>query len=424
MVGRRPTDADLRGEHRCRHPAVGAEQVDHPRSTSSSSIIEMIVSVCVILPSDHLDFARIDESNGGTWGNPGAWDRPSHAQRISEPPPAYQARRDETRRARGRRRRAAGRRSTTPTSNTGCGRRCPTRSVRCGIGTRRAGVLAARDLLDLPTDHVPQLIDVDAWLRPLTGFGYRAVDGILPGGEFFRALADRTFASTQYVRWEGSPLYTPEPDVIHEVMGHGNCLACPEIADLHRLAGAAIGRLEGERSRAIHRRRVLVHRRVRRGDRARRSEGVRHRPAQLAGRTRLVRRPRRNPTDRHRGDGARSTTTSTTTNRCCSPASRSPTCSTWSAASSPTPPTTRSTASSPADHRLPRRSCSCLDRLEQRLEVALAEPGRPAALDDLDEHGRAVGDRFGEQLQQIPVGSRSRRGCPVPRCRPTARGGN
>ncbi len=113
------------------------------------------------------------------------------------------------------------------------------------------GVLAAREVLDLPTDHVPQLIDVDAWLRPLTGFGYRAVDGILPGGEFFRALARRTFPSTQYVRWEGSPLYTPEPDVIHEVMGHGNCLACPEIADLHRLAGAAIGRLDRERSRAM-----------------------------------------------------------------------------------------------------------------------------------------------------------------------------
>ena len=70
----------------------------------------------------------------------------------------------------------------------------------------------------------------------------------MPAAEFFAALADRTFSSTQYVRWEGSPLYTPEPDVIHEVMGHGNCLACPEIAELHRLAGEAIGRVHTERS--------------------------------------------------------------------------------------------------------------------------------------------------------------------------------
>ena len=111
-----------------------------------------------------------------------------------------------------------------------------------------AGVLRARERLGLPTDRVPQLADVDAWLRPLTGFGYRAVDGILPTKEFFGALARRVFPSTQYLRWEGSPVYTPEPDVIHEVMGHGNCLACPEIAELHRLAGTVIERLDDERA--------------------------------------------------------------------------------------------------------------------------------------------------------------------------------
>jgi phenylalanine-4-hydroxylase len=114
-----------------------------------------------------------------------------------------------------------------------------------------AGVLAAREGLDLPTDRVPQLVEVDVWLRPLTGFGYRAVAGILPADEFFDALAHRMFPSTQYLRWEGSPLYTPEPDVIHEVMGHANCLACAEIAELHRLAGAVVGRLGDERSRQL-----------------------------------------------------------------------------------------------------------------------------------------------------------------------------
>ena len=114
-----------------------------------------------------------------------------------------------------------------------------------------AGVLAAREGLALPTDRVPQLVEVDRWLRPLTGFGYRAVAGLLPADEFFDALANSTFPSTQYLRWEGSPLYTPEPDVIHEVMGHGNCLACPEIAELHRLAGAMVGRLRSERARQM-----------------------------------------------------------------------------------------------------------------------------------------------------------------------------
>jgi phenylalanine-4-hydroxylase len=112
-----------------------------------------------------------------------------------------------------------------------------------------AGVLDARDRLGLPIDRIPQLVDVDARLRPLTRFGYRAVAGLLPADEFFDALAHGMFSSTQYLRWEGSPLYTPEPDVIHEVMGHANCLACPEIAELHRMAGAVIGRLHDERAR-------------------------------------------------------------------------------------------------------------------------------------------------------------------------------
>ncbi len=112
-------------------------------------------------------------------------------------------------------------------------------------------VLAAKHGLALPGDRIPQLAEVDATLRPITGFGYRAVAGILPADEFFAALASRSFPSTQYVRWEGAPLYTPEPDVIHEVMGHGNCLACPEIAELHRLAGAAAGRVTTDEARQL-----------------------------------------------------------------------------------------------------------------------------------------------------------------------------
>lgn len=112
-------------------------------------------------------------------------------------------------------------------------------------------VLAARDRLALPTDRVPQLGDVSASLRELTGFEFRAVPGLVPSVEFFGGLGRGRFSSTQYVRWEGSPLYTPEPDVIHEVFGHANALACPEIADLHRLAGQATERVEGERERQV-----------------------------------------------------------------------------------------------------------------------------------------------------------------------------
>ena len=39
------------------------------------------------------------------------------------------------------------------------------------------------------------------------------------------------FWSTQYLRHPSVPLYTPEPDVIHEVIGHANQLAGPGYAD-------------------------------------------------------------------------------------------------------------------------------------------------------------------------------------------------
>jgi phenylalanine-4-hydroxylase len=56
------------------------------------------------------------------------------------------------------------------------------------------------------------------------------------------------FHSTQYVRHPAVPLYTPEPDIIHEVIGHGHLLATPTFSELHRLAGVAINRLERSES--------------------------------------------------------------------------------------------------------------------------------------------------------------------------------
>ena len=102
--------------------------------------------------------------------------------------------------------------------------------------------LEAKAALDLPTDHIPQLNEVTERLAPLTGFHYVPAAGIVPVKEFYGCLADREFHSTQYVRHPSAPLYTPEPDLIHEVIGHANLLADPEFAELNRLAGEAARR--------------------------------------------------------------------------------------------------------------------------------------------------------------------------------------
>jgi phenylalanine-4-hydroxylase len=106
--------------------------------------------------------------------------------------------------------------------------------------------LDAAAFLDLPRDRVPQLRQVSADLHRLTGFGVRPVPGLVPTRVFYGTLADRTFCSTQYIRHHSVPLYTPEPDVVHELVGHCNMLASPEFADLYQLAGQASRRSESD----------------------------------------------------------------------------------------------------------------------------------------------------------------------------------
>jgi len=102
----------------------------------------------------------------------------------------------------------------------------------------------AKTALALPEDRVPQLDEVTAGLRPLTGFSYHPAAGLVPLDEFYGSLADRVFHSTQYIRHPSAPLYTPEPDLVHEVIGHGNLLADPTMAEVKRLAGEAARRCE------------------------------------------------------------------------------------------------------------------------------------------------------------------------------------
>ena len=81
-----------------------------------------------------------------------------------------------------------------------------------------------------PTDRVPQLDEVTA--RPGPADRLR----LPPGPRDRRRCASSTarsatgvFHSTQYVRHPSQPLYTPEPDIIHEVIGHGNMLGSPAL---------------------------------------------------------------------------------------------------------------------------------------------------------------------------------------------------
>ncbi|KAL3160002.1 hypothetical protein ABBQ38_010389 [Trebouxia sp. C0009 RCD-2024] len=88
-------------------------------------------------------------------------------------------------------------------------------------------------------DEVPQLEDMSRILKSATGWQIRPVAGLLHPRDFLNGLAFRTFHSTQYVRHHSQPMYTPEPDVCHELLGHVPMLADSAYCDLVQNIGVA-----------------------------------------------------------------------------------------------------------------------------------------------------------------------------------------
>ena len=126
-------------------------------------------------------------------------------------------------------------------------RRLARRLGGSGAGTRAPRlrrILSCVRRLELPRERIPQMREVSARVEALSGFRLEPVAGLVEPRVFLESLANGVFLSTQYIRHHSTPLHTPEPDVVHENVGHAVTLASERLAELNRLIGRAVRRAQ------------------------------------------------------------------------------------------------------------------------------------------------------------------------------------
>jgi len=107
--------------------------------------------------------------------------------------------------------------------------------ARLGVREWRAG----SERLALGSRWIPQLAEVNERLRPDSGLEMLPVAGLISARGFLSSLGRGVFLSTQYIRHHSMPLYTPEPDIVHELIGHATSFLHPDFTELSRLFGEA-----------------------------------------------------------------------------------------------------------------------------------------------------------------------------------------
>lgn len=97
--------------------------------------------------------------------------------------------------------------------------------------------LDMRGKIDLPIDHIPQMQDLSKTIFEIGGFKLMPIEGLVDSRSFLSHLADGRMFCTQYIRHSSRPEFTPEPDVIHEFVGHVPMFASKPIVEMSKLIG-------------------------------------------------------------------------------------------------------------------------------------------------------------------------------------------
>ena len=99
--------------------------------------------------------------------------------------------------------------------------------------------LDAKRELAITRDEIPQLRHLSDRVRRETNMHLVPAEGALPYRTFYEYIAQRGFPVTQFIRHGSHPEFTPEPDMIHDCLGHVPPLMNQDYAELLTLIGKA-----------------------------------------------------------------------------------------------------------------------------------------------------------------------------------------
>ncbi len=104
--------------------------------------------------------------------------------------------------------------------------------------------LKATNDLAITSDVIPQMRQLSDQLRKATQTHLVPAEGSLPYRTFYEYIADRGFPVTQFLRHPSHPEFTPEPDMIHDCLGHVPLFMNRDYAELITLIGKAAASTE------------------------------------------------------------------------------------------------------------------------------------------------------------------------------------
>jgi phenylalanine-4-hydroxylase len=97
--------------------------------------------------------------------------------------------------------------------------------------------LDAKKKLGISTTRIPQLSEMNKRLKTLSNWRLAPIEGLVETRGFLSWLSYRTMLCTQYIRHHSRPEYTPEPDIVHEAIGHIPNFTNRDFADFSQFIG-------------------------------------------------------------------------------------------------------------------------------------------------------------------------------------------